>query len=194
MSVGERIQSLLLERGISQNKLAKKAQISQSGLSSIISGSVSPKENTLQAIASALGCTVSELLGVGSAGFVNLHHASIPIVGEIACGVPITAQENVIGYADLPEGVRADFALKCKGDSMTPTFHDGDFVLIRQQPEVEDGQIAAVDLDGEATLKHVYRQSEGLLLVADNKRYAPIFARDNVRIYGLAVGFTRIFE
>ena len=80
---------------------------------------------------------------------------------------------------------------------MNPTFIEGDLVLIRQQPEVENGQIAAVNIDNETTLKHVYRQDHGLLLTADNPVFQPIYVpADSDReiiIHGLAVGYTRIF-
>ena len=118
-------------------------------------------------------------------------------VGEIACGTPILADQNITGFSDLPDGVHADFALICKGDSMNPTFVDGDLVLIRQQPEVENGQIAAINIDNETTLKHVYRQESGLLLTADNPAFPPLYVpADSDReiiIHGLAVGYTRIF-
>jgi repressor LexA len=119
----------------------------------------------------------------------------VPIVGEIACGTPITAEQNVTGYADLPDGVKADFALICKGDSMSPTFIDGDIVLIRQQPEVEPGQIAAVGVGSEALLKHLYPQENGVLCVSDNPKYPPQFfpAGEGITVYGLAVGYVRIF-
>jgi repressor LexA len=119
----------------------------------------------------------------------------VPIVGEIACGQPITAEQNIDGLADLPDGVTADFALRCKGDSMTPTFQPGDLVLIRQQPEVQQGQIAAVGIDGEATLKRFYKSGEGVVLVADNPAYLPQVyqAETEVKVYGLAVGFVRMF-
>ena len=181
---------------ISQNKLAKAAQISQSGLSSIISGAVSPKEITLQAIARALDCSVSELMGEPAPGVIPMIHAAVPILGNIACGQRITPDTTPEGYADLPDGIRADFALRCKGDSMEPTLIDGDLVLIRQQPEVEPGQIAAVNIAGETTVKHLYPQNGGVLLVADNPAYQPIFASsdEQIIIHGLAVGYTRIFE
>ena len=193
MGIGDRIAEIMRVRGLSQNRLAKAAQISQSGLSSIISGAVSPKENTLQAIATALGCTIGEL--IGGSDLIPLRRGVVPIVGEIACGTPILASENVEGYADLPDGVHADFALRCKGDSMSPLFEDGDLVLIRQQPEVEDGQIAAIGIDGEATLKHVYKNGNGVLLCANNPKYAPITANpeEDVKVYGLAVGYVRLF-
>ncbi|MBO5968277.1 MAG: helix-turn-helix domain-containing protein [Clostridia bacterium] len=187
----------MMEKKISQNRLAKAAQISQSGISSIISGSSSPKENTLQAIAKALDCSVAELMGETVSNLIPINRAAIPIVGEIACGTPILAQQNIDGYADLPDGIRADFALRCKGDSMIPTFQEGDLVLIRQQPEVENGQIAAVAIDGEVTLKHVYRTADGLMLTAENPVFAPITVSADsgreISIYGLAVGYTRLF-
>ena len=120
----------------------------------------------------------------------------MPIIGNSACGERVTPDTNPEGYADLPDGVQADFALRCKGDSMLPTFQDSDLVLIRQQPEVENGQIAAVDVNGETTLKHIYKQQDGLLLTADNAKFAPVFVSGNqdgeIVIHGLAVGFLRL--
>ena len=193
MNVGQRIKQKLKETHVSQNRLAKAAQISQSAISDIVNGISSPKEVTLIAIADALGCTVSELLGESPPGIIGMKIGAVPIVGEIACGIPITAEQNIEGYADLPDGVHADFALRCKGDSMEPTFENNDLVLIRQQPDVEDGQIAAVNVACEATLKHVYHQPNGLLLVADNPKYAPQFITGEVIIHGLAVGYVRMW-
>ena len=198
LHVGARIQERMKEKGVSQNKLAKAAGISQSGLSSIISGASSPKEITLQAIAKALDCSVSELMGELAPGIIPIRPAAVPIIGSIACGERVTPDTNPDGYLDLPEGVHADFALRCKGESMTPTFLDGDYVLIRAQPEVEPGQIAAVNISGETTLKHVYPQQDGLLLTADNAKFPPVFvpagADGEIIIHGLAVGYTRLFD
>jgi len=205
MTIGERIKQEMKSRGISQNKLAKAAQLSQSGLSSIISGAVSPKENTLQAIAAALEMPVSVLVGGGNDSFIPgilpVTPRAVPILGDIACGTPITAEQNIEGYADLPEGVRADFALRCKGDSMEPTFLDGDLVLIRQEGDVSDGRIAAVLLDAEtdteATLKRVHHVPGGLILIPDNqKKYGPRTFQGSeaakIRILGVAVGYVRM--
>ena len=201
VTVGERIKLEMKRQKITQNKLAREAKISQSGLSSIVSGQVSPREDTLRAIADALGCSFIELLGEqqdSSFPFIPIQAHSIPIVGTIACGTPITAEQNIDGYADLPEGVRADFALRCRGESMMPTFNDGDIVLLRQQPDVENGQIAAVIINGEATLKHVYHEQGGLLLVADNPAFAPMHVKpvegEYSGIQGRAVGYTRMFK
>ena len=120
---------------------------------------------------------------------------AVPILGSIACGERVSPDTEPEGYADIPDGVHADFALRCKGDSMEPTFRDGDLVLIRQQPEVEPGQIAAVSIDNETTLKHIYPQDNGLLLVADNPAYRPLLiTNEEIIIHGLAIGYTRLFD
>ena len=195
MDVGMRIKEMMKKRSISQNRLAKAAQISQSGLSTIINGGSSPSATTLQAIAGALDCSVSELMGEIAPGIIPLVRKSVPIIGSIACGERVTPDTEAEGSTDLPDGVKADFALRCKGDSMIPTFLEGDLVLIRQQPEVNNGQIAAVNIEGETTLKHLYYQDGGILLVADNPAFAPMFvpAEKEIIVHGLAVGYVRMF-
>lgn len=102
------------------------------------------------------------------------------IIGEIACGDPITAEENIEGYTEeifekpVPSGTL--FGLRCKGHSMEPTIHDGSIVTIREQPDVEDDEIAAVliDDDSEATLKRVKHQGDSIILIPDNKEFSPI--------------------
>ena len=104
----------------------------------------------------------------------------IPLIGHIACGEPITADQNIEGYITeyFPDSVDPDsiFALKCEGDSMEPYILDGDIAYIRQQPEVEDGEIAAVLVDGDtrATLKRVKRVGDQVILTPDNPRFSPI--------------------
>lgn len=130
------------------------------------------------------------------AGFLSLPEMStVPIVGRIACGQPITAEENLEGYGSVPSAWKADFILICKGDSMVPTIRDGDAVAIHKQPEVENGQIAAVRIDNEATLKRVYWDGVTLTLIAENASYAPILLTGEqligVYIEGRAVGLCR---
>lgn len=118
----------------------------------------------------------------------------VPLVGDIACGIPILAEENIEDYIDLPEEIRADFCLRCKGDSMiNARIYDGDLVFVRQQADVENGQIAVVLIENEATLKRVYKQKGSLLLQAENPEFAPIIISGEelnpVLIQGLAVAF-----
>lgn len=123
----------------------------------------------------------------------------IPLVGTIACGTPILAQENIEGYVDLPKHIKADFALTCEGDSMIDAgIKDGDVVYIRSQPEVQNGQIAAVLVDGEsATLKRFFFNDGVVTLMAANQTYPPIVKSgsdvEQVRVLGLAVGLSRSF-
>lgn len=119
----------------------------------------------------------------------------VPLLGSIACGEPILAEENIEGMVDMPERVAADFALRCKGDSMiNARIFDGDVVYIRQQPQVNDGEIAAVLVDDEATLKRVRLYPDHVSLEPENPQYRPLvyWGEDMaaVRIIGKAVAFT----
>lgn len=194
--IGKRIATIRRERGLSQDQLAELALLHRVTLAKYESGGVEPGALALSRIADALNVSTDELLCRTEKlpPFISIMKTSVPIVGEIACGKPITAEQNIEGYADLPDGVTADFALKCKGDSMSPTFEQGDLVLIRQTPDVQDGQIAAVGINDEATLKRVYRQGKTVVCVSDNPAYPPqIYPADQVKIYGLAVGFVRLW-
>lgn len=195
--VGKRLAELRRERGYNQDQLAEMAMLNRVTLARYETGVIEPGVFALSRLADALGVSTDEILcrTPKLPPFLPIVKNAVPIVGEIACGQPITAEQNIEGFADLPDGVSADFALKCKGESMTPTFQPGDLVLIRQQEEVENGQIAAVGVNGEATLKRFYRHGDGVVLVADNPAFAPQVypAGSDVQIYGLAVGFVRVW-
>lgn len=190
------VKELRIRAGMQQKELALLVGVAAPTVSEWEHGKKDPSGKRLVQLSKIFNTDIATILGYESQ-FVPIHSDAIPIVGEIACGTPITAEENIEGFADLPNGVRADFALRCKGESMIPTFKDGDLVLIRQQPEVENGQIAAIAIDGEVTLKHVYRHQNGLMLTAENPEFAPITvdadSGKEIVIYGLAVGYTRIF-
>lgn len=121
-------------------------------------------------------------------------HQKIPVVGTIACGKPILAEENITEYVN---GIYADqctFALICRGDSMiNARIFDGDIVYIREQPDVENGEIAAVRIDNEATLKRVYKYENRVELRAENPLYPPLNFEgeelERVSIIGKAVSF-----
>lgn len=120
---------------------------------------------------------------------------NIPLIGEIACGDPILAEQNIADHVPVPEHIHgADFALTCKGDSMiNARIFDGDIVYIHQQPEVENGQIAAVLIGSEATLKRVYKHADKLVLNPENPAYEPLVLSgselEDVKIIGKAVAF-----
>lgn len=121
----------------------------------------------------------------------------IPLVGTIACGEPILAQENIEEYVSIPKELSGDFALRCKGDSMiNARIFDGDIVYIRQQDTVENGEIAAVLIDSEATLKRVKLFEDHIVLEPENPMYKPLSywgeEMNTVRILGKAVAFTSV--
>lgn len=168
-------------------------------------GTREPNSETLIALAEFYGVSIDYLLCKSSApsggdippGFQPLPElVQVPLVGRIACGSPITAEQNIKCYIGVPAAWRADFALECHGDSMSPTICDGDVVCIRSQPEVEQGQIAAVRIGEEATLKHCYYQNGVVQLIADNPAVCPPMLYtgqqlEEIKVEGLAVGFCR---
>ena len=119
----------------------------------------------------------------------------VPLVGRIACGTPITAEENIEQMVCVPSRWHSTFTLTCKGDSMEPRIHDGDLVAIRSQPEVENGEIAAVRIGEEATLKHVYLHENFIELRPENPAFSSIILSredmNTVVIEGKAVGLCR---
>lgn len=103
------------------------------------------------------------------------NYRRIPVLGTIAAGVPLLAQEDIIGHEVVNEKHPADFCLRVKGDSMEGAcIYDGDTVFIRKQPEVETGEIAAVIIDGEATLKRFYHAGGSVILRPENSKYKDI--------------------
>lgn len=118
----------------------------------------------------------------------------VPLLGTIACGEPILAEENIEAFINMPAEANGTFALRCKGDSMiNARIFDGDIVYIREQPDVENGEIAAVLIENEATLKKVYKYPNRIELRAENPTMKPLEYEDeemnNVRIIGKAVYF-----
>ncbi len=159
---------------------------------------------TIQMLASYYGVDAAWLSGLDVPernnsipdGFLPLPHTiKRPRLGAISCGDPIMSEENFDGYDDVPEHINCDFTLVCEGDSMIGArICDGDTVYIKQQPTVENGQIAAVLIDGtEKLLKRVYITEDSIVLQAENPAYPPrsFFKEDmnRVSIIGRAVGF-----
>ena len=196
MTMGERIKDLRNRRGLTAVQLADRIGASKQTVHKYEHNIVTniPYDNIV-AIADVLGVSPAYLMGWTDipAGFDPLPQLrTVPVLGEIACGVPALAEQNRIGTAAVPEGVSADFALIARGDSMTGArIMNGDIVFIRRQPVVENGQIAAVRIGTEATLKRVRFQGSQLVLWPENPRYEPIIVTEDsdVEIMGLAVCF-----
>lgn len=192
MHTGDIIRTLREKQGLSQESLAARLGYKdRSSIAKIETGKVNLSQRKLEQLSAIFGVPVTHLMGLSSMPDLG----RVPVLGSIACGAPILAQEHIEGYASLPEGLHADFALICKGDSMVGArIFDGDTVYIRQQETVEQGQIAAVLIDGEATLKRVRWYEDRLCLEPENPKYRPLVLwgeeMSRARILGLAVAFT----
>lgn len=193
------------ELGLSQEELAfRMGYKSKSSINKIEMGINDIPQSKVIAFAQALKTTTAYLMGVDEAkesatippGFEPMPTMSkIPVVGQIACGQPITAEENIEGYASAPERWNANFALVCRGRSMEPKIMDGDLVAIRSDVRVETGQIAAVRIGDEATLKKIYFYPERIVLRPINDEFKDIVFEgeemNKVSIEGKAIGLCR---
>lgn len=208
MSIGTNIKRLRTDAGLSQAELGKIAGVTDKAVSTWEADIKTPRMGAVERMASYFGVPKSAILDDGYQTTVHIptgfdplpKMVKRPLVGSISCGEPITAEENIEDYVDVPEGTHCDFCLRCKGDSMIDAgIHDGDVVYIHIQPRVENGQIAAVRIEGEATLKRVFwnEETQTLQLLAENRNFAPLVytgpVLDTVHIEGKAVGYTHWF-
>lgn len=209
MSISDNIKSLRTQHGMTQLEFGRIAGVSDKAVSSWESGLSIPRMGAIEKISSYFHVPKSVLIdgtNTGSPvppGFLPLPETErLPLVGRIACGTPILAEENIDDYVDVPKAARATFVLLCQGDSMSPRIQDGDYVYVRKQPAVENGELAAVRIGTEATLKRVYFSPESpdrLILQAENPAYAPMIYTgqeelEDVSIEGKIVGIYRSME
>lgn len=205
-TIGDRIKARREALGMTQEELADHLGYrGKSSVSKLESGQGDPGQSKVLAFARALKTTPAYLMGwvddpmpTGTPpGLEPLPAmATVPLIGDIACGAPITAEQNVVDRIGVPATWRADYALTCHGDSMVPKIQDGDIVCVRCQPTVENGEIAVVLIDGEATLKRFYRQGDTVTLMPENQAAcAPMVyqgsAINDLCIEGKAVGICR---
>lgn len=203
MSVGNRIRQRRLELGLSGEEVGKMLGVNKTTVYRYEKGEIDKMPiEVVEKLSVALRTTPDVIMGWNTdastpTNLVPINRASIvsiPILGTIKCGKPILAEENITGYREelsdrLPSGNL--FYLKSQGDSMVPTIPEGSLVLIREQPTVEYGEVAAVLVNGdtEATLKRVKKQGDIIMLIADNTDYPPYIITESnpARIIGKAI-------
>lgn len=220
MTLGDYIKNYRTAHKYSMDDFARKTGMSKAYISILernynpsTGKAAIPSLNTIKQVALATGVNFNDLISMldpDQEVFVGIDFKrqelpeniipmpemrKIPLIGSIACGAPTLAEEHIEEYIDIPKHVQADFALTCKGDSMiNARIFDGDTVYIRQQDTVDNGQIAAVLIDGEATLKRVRLLDDRIILEPENPLYDPLVYRgeemNDVRILGKAVAFT----
>ena len=207
MAFKDVLKSLRKEKGFTQEQLADEMGLSKSAISMYEHGNRVPELEILELFADFFNVDMNRLTGSKSASTIfdiaNIipipEMKKIPLLGTIACGEPILAEENLSDYVDLPKHIHADFALECKGDSMIDAhIYDGDIVYINSHSDIENGNIVAALIENEATLKRMYKTNDTLILQPENKNYSPIVLHGNeleqVRILGRAVAFTSLIK
>lgn len=205
----EKLKMLRKSKGYSMDELCKiyntrfNGKMNKSTLSRYENGLQEPMFTVVRNLSELFGVSVDDLTDNTTndlySQFDNISPIQtqrLPLLGEIACGEPIFCDEDRESYVEVGTNIRADFCLKAKGDSMiNARICDGDIVFIRQQPMVENGDIAAVIIDNEATLKRVYydRENGKLVLQAENPKYKPLMyvgeELNHIRILGKAIAF-----
>jgi len=177
---GKRLSELLAESGDTNNDLARICHLSASAISRYSTGTMSPKIPTIRAIAEHYGVSPLWLQGIeGVSKYLTSTdrkgaQREVPLLGKIAAGKPIIAEEDIEEYVFADAGI--DFCLRVQGDSMKDAcIPDGSIVYVHKQPEVENGQVAVVLVDGEdATVKRFYRHKDFIQLKPANADYDDI--------------------
>lgn len=201
----ERLRELRNSRGISQQLFADKIGLSKSSINMYERGEREPGIDTLEAMADYFNVDLDYLTGksdmishntLSIPKILPINRQRVPLLGSIACGEPIFAEQEWESYVECGTEIKADFCLRAQGDSMIGArIQDGDIVFIRSQSIVNNGEIAAVIIDDSATLKRVYytRETQKLVLQAENPKYAPLVyigdELEQVRILGKAIAF-----
>lgn len=191
MNLTKNLRYLRLKNGFSQEYLAEKFDYkSYTTIQKWETGLSEPPLKVAVELAKIYNVTIDDLFSVDlEFGEANKEVKKIPILGTIAAGVPILATENHEDHFYIDSKINADFALKIKGDSMIEAdIFENDIVFIRKQSTLENGEIGAVLLDDEATLKRFYKNNGSITLQAENPKYAPrTFTNGNISILGKLV-------
>lgn len=208
MNVGQRIKLRREQLNMSAEELGNKIGKAKTTIYRYELGQIEKlPTSVLEAVATALMTSPSYLMGwtddpnirEQTTQFNNIFPIQtqrIPMLGDIACGKPIFANEERESYVQAGMNIKADFCLTARGDSMIGArIHDGDIVFCRSQTMVDNGEIAAVIIGEEATLKRVYYYPEKkkLVLQAENPKYEPFVyvgsELDEITILGKAIAF-----
>lgn len=200
MKLAKNLKYLRLKYGFSQDYLADKLGYkSYTTIQKWEMGTSEPSISILKQLSELYNVDMDTMYTIdleGKIDFANQKYTKIPLLGTIAAGLPILAEENIEDYFNLDSKINADFALKIKGDSMLGAgIFPGDIVFIRKQDNLENGEIGAILLEDEATLKKFYKEDGTVILQSENDFYKPmIFTNGNIRILGKLVAVLNIRE
>ena len=192
-----RIKKLRQEKNLSQKELADMIPVNQTAISQWERGVTSPNPAALKILCKIFNTTSDYILNFNDEPQKIKKGFKIPVLGHVAAGIPLEAIEDIIDYEEITEDMAKQgeyFGLVIKGNSMEPRITTGDVVIVRQQPDVDTGDIAVVMINGdEATCKKIKKTPEGVMLIAFNPEYEPMFFSNKeieqlpVRIIGKVV-------
>ena len=201
----KRIRQALSRADMSAKDLSEKTGVQEASISQYVNGSHKPSNISAGKIGKVLGVDPLWLMGFevpmikadDIPSYPNIHPVAtrrLPMLGSVACGEPVFMSEEYEFQVDTTDEIKSDFALKCKGDSMIGArIYDGDIVFVRKQETVENGEIAVVAIEDEATLKRFYKYNDLIVLRAENPAYKDmVFSPSHhkqIRILGKAVWF-----
>lgn len=176
MEMADKIRKIRKKYGLSQEDLAKKLKMAASSISSWERGANKPMMDKLEKMAEMFNVPISYFFGAEDAE-KYADKTILPVYGHISCGNGSVIYEPTTEYEATPQDWVVGgnhFYLRAKGDSMVGArIHEGDLLLIREQPIVENGEIAAVVINDEIVLKRVYRQNGTFILTSENPNYPP---------------------
>ncbi|MGI6558594.1 MAG: transcriptional repressor LexA [Limnochordia bacterium] len=194
MDLGDKIKARRLELGLTLEDVGDLVGVSKSTVAKWETGYIeNMRRDKIALLAQALRVSPLWILGMEDTKS-SFRVKKVPLLGEIAAGEPVLAHDDCKTYVEVNGTLQVDFCLRVTGDSMVDArIHDGDLVFVRQQPIVENGEIAVVLIDNEATLKRFYKNDGGVILKPENSNYQPRFYTEkdfrDIRVLGKAVLF-----
>lgn len=201
MNIGQRLKQLRDAKDFTQEDVGKMIGVTKATINRYETGEIDIKRTVAIKLAEVFNVSPAYIMGwednQNIYSFDNIRpikKKKFPILGEIACGKPIYCNEAYETYIEAAEDIQADFCLIAKGDSMiNARIFDGDIIFIKEQPIVQNGEIAAVVIEDEATLKKIYIKTDKIILRPENPIYDDIIYEKEdmnmVKILGKAVAF-----
>ena len=205
MNVGDRIRIRREQLGMKQEELGRKIGYkSRASINKIESNQRKLPQDKIKIIADALMTTPGYIMGWDDEpvpdplpkGIKPLEKRAVPMIGDVACGEPMIANQEFQSYVEIGANINCDCCLRARGDSMKNIrIYDGDIVFIKRQPMVENGDVAAIIINDEVTLKRFYYYQENNLIILkpENSEYKDLIYSgsdlEQIKVFGKAVAF-----
>lgn len=198
MKIEEKIRSLIKEKGYSLRQFSNLIDIPYTTLITMLQNGIEKSNvNNVNKVLNGIGLSIDDLnINKDNPYLFDVETGvnKVPLIGRIAAGFPIFAEENIEDYFKIDSSINADFCLRIKGQSMIEAgINDDDIVFIKKQETLENGQIGAILIEDEATLKTFYKEKDTIVLQPANKDFSPmVYTSGNIKILGKLVAVLNI--